>query len=101
MKFGGNLANSVIKGAVAHNEILHGSKFLKADPLNGFSVRNFQIQTAKLAPVSDIVVYGAEGAKPDQLLTLAKQISSAQERWRQRFDPGEEFRLVNTFVLSS
>lgn len=101
VKVGGELTGSRIKGAVAPNEILCGSTFLEADPPMGFSVRNFHIQTAKLAPVSDIIVYGEDGVKPAQLLSLAKQVSSAQESWRQRFDPGEELRLANTFILSS
>ncbi|WEW60941.1 tyrosine/serine/threonine protein phosphatase pps1 [Emydomyces testavorans] len=101
VKVGEDLTSSRIKGAVAPSEIITGSTFLEADPPVGFSVRNFHIQTAKLAPVSDIVVYGDDGVNPAQLLSLAQQISSAQETWRQKFDPGEELRLVNTFTLSS
>ncbi|EEP80379.1 conserved hypothetical protein [Uncinocarpus reesii 1704] len=101
VKVGGELSSSRIKGAVAPSEILNGSTFLDADPPMGFSVRNFHIQAAKLAPVCDIVVYGEDGVKPSQLLSLAKQVSSAQETWRLKFDPGEEHRLVNTFILST
>ncbi|EAS27968.1 pps1 dual specificty phosphatase [Coccidioides immitis RS] len=101
VKVGGELASSRVKGAVAPGEIINGSTFPDPDPPVGFSVRNFQIQTAKLAPISDIILYGEDGVRPAQVLSLAKEISSAQEAWRHRFDPGEELRLVNTFVLST
>ncbi|KAI1940704.1 tyrosine/serine/threonine protein phosphatase pps1 [Ophidiomyces ophidiicola] len=101
VKAGGDLSRSKIKGAVTPDEIINGSVFPEADPPVGFSVRNFHIQTAKLAPTSDIVIYGDDSVKPTQLISLAKRISSAQEAWRKKFDPGEELRLVNTFILST
>lgn len=89
-----------IKGAVAPDEILSRSSFIDADPTQGFSVRSFHIQTAKMAPLSDIVVYGEEGAKGEDILSLALEIATAQREWRKRFDPGQETQLFNTFALS-
>jgi dual specificity MAP kinase phosphatase len=100
VKYGGNLTKSRIKGAVAPDEILSKSAFIDADPQEGFSVRNFHIQVAKLAPLSDIVVYGEDGIKGADLLSLALEISNAQKEWRMRFDPGQETPLFNTFALS-
>lgn len=101
VKVGGDLSESKLKGAVTPDEILDGCSFIEADPPTGFSVRNFHIQTAKLAPVSDIVVYGDDDVKEEEILGLAVDIAAAQDEWRREYDPGQEFRTVNTFVLSS
>ena len=100
VKYGGDLSRSRIKGAVAPEEILDRSSFIDADPTEGFSVRSFNIQTAKMAPLSDIVVYGEEGTKQEDILSLALEIATAQREWRKRFDPGQESQLFNTFILS-
>ncbi|KAL2380039.1 hypothetical protein RJZ90_004863 [Blastomyces dermatitidis] len=101
VKAGGDLSRSRIKGAIAPEEILSqsGTTFIDADPPEGFSVRNFHIQTAKLAPLSDIIVYGEDGANGSDLLELADGIARAQKEWRRRFDPGQENSLFNTFIL--
>ena len=100
VKYGGDLSKSRIKGAVGPDEILDRSSFIDADPTKGFSVRSFHIQTAKIAPLSDIVVYGEDGTKQEDILSLALEIATAQREWRKRFDPGQESQLFNTFILS-
>lgn len=103
VKLGGDLSKARIKGAVSAGEVLSpsSSRFLMADPPDGFSVRNFQIQTAKLAPMSDIVIYGEDGVSKDELLALAEQFAVAQHAWRLKHDPTQERPAYNTFVVSS
>ncbi|KAL1955157.1 hypothetical protein VTO42DRAFT_8972 [Malbranchea cinnamomea] len=100
VKYGGDLTKSRIKGAVAPDEILDKSTFIDADPTEGFSVRSFHIQTAKMAPLSDIVVYGEDGVKQEDVLSLAREIATAQKEWRKRFGEGQETQLFNTFTLA-
>jgi dual specificity MAP kinase phosphatase len=45
-------------------------------------------------------VYGEDGIKGADLLSLALEISNAQKEWRMRYDPGQETPLFNTFALS-
>ncbi|TQB76932.1 tyrosine/serine/threonine protein phosphatase pps1 [Monascus purpureus] len=103
VKVGGDITTSRLKGAVAPNEVLgpSGTAFLDIDPPQGFSVRNFQIQTAKVAPLSDIVVYGEDGVSQKDLLAAAGGFAIAQEDWlvRNSIDPGTP--LFSTFILSS
>ncbi|EZF29629.1 hypothetical protein H109_02749 [Trichophyton interdigitale MR816] len=101
VKVGGDLTKAKLKGAVAPDEILAGSSFIDADPPEGFSVRNFHIQTAKLAAISDIIVYGDDDVSEESILAVAVDISTAQEEWMRKYDPGQETRLFNTFVVSS
>ncbi|KAK2766930.1 tyrosine/serine/threonine protein phosphatase pps1 [Arachnomyces sp. PD_36] len=103
VKVGGDLGTARLKGAIAPEEILSptGSGFLEPDPPEGFSVRNFQIQASKLASLSDIIVYGEDGAHPEDVMELAENIAMAQKDWRKRFDNGFESPIFNTFVLSS
>ncbi|OOF97449.1 hypothetical protein ASPCADRAFT_206282 [Aspergillus carbonarius ITEM 5010] len=102
VKVGGDLSTARIKGAVSPDEILvpSGVDFLPVDPREGFSVRNFQIQTAKLAPLSDIVIYGEDGVPKRQILEIAGRVSTAQHNWRVRNDPDHSFPAYNTFVLA-
>lgn len=72
-----------------------------ADPPEGFSVRNFQIQTAKLAAMSDIVVYAEDGASRSELLALAEDFAFAQQAWRMKHDSTQERPSYNTFVVTS
>jgi len=72
-----------------------------ADPPEGFSVRNFQIQTAKLAAMSDIVVYAEDGTSKSELLALAEDFSLAQQAWRMKHDSLQERPTYNTFVVTS
>lgn len=102
VKLGGDLSKARIKGAVAPHEVISStSRFLMADPPEGFSVRNFQIQTAKLAPLSDIVVYGEDGVDRAELLAIAEEFTNAQAAWRFKHDPMQERKPYNTFVLTS
>ena len=107
VKAGGDLSKSRIKGAISPEEILsplkgRGSVFLDADPKDGFSIRNFQIQTAKMALVSDVVIYRDKDTKVSTATNIAKRIAEAQDTWRESNDLiaqcGSSF---NTFVVSS
>lgn len=102
VKLGGDLTIARIKGAVCASEVLSpSSRFLMADPPEGFSVRNFQIQTAKLAAMSDIVVYAEDGASRSELLALAEDFAFAQQAWRMKHDSTQERPTYNTFVVTS
>lgn len=86
VKADGDLGCARLKGAVSPDEIIqHGnhSEFIEADPREGFSVRNFQIQTAKIACVSDIIVYGKD---VDETRKVAWDIAAAQRRWYEKND---------------
>ena len=113
MKAGGDLSHSKLKGAVAPEEILAPlqagrdkkneelADFLDADPRDGFSVRNFQIQAAKMASISDVIVYQDSRTPREEAERLAKRIARAQTGWQRKTDglfPGP--RQYNTFVLS-
>ncbi|CAJ2510685.1 Uu.00g063100.m01.CDS01 [Anthostomella pinea] len=99
VKADGNLAASRLKGAIAPHEFLQpGSEgeFIEADPKVGFSVRNFQIQAAKTAATSDIVVYGDDAT---MVRKLAWEIASAQSKWRQKHQhQGHPLPQYNTFI---
>lgn len=102
VKMGGDLSKARIKGAVSPSEVIApSSRFLMADPPEGFSVRNFHIQTAKLAAMSDIVVYAEDGASKSALLALAEDFAMAQQAWRMKNDPMQERPTYNTFVVTS
>ncbi|KAK8141149.1 tyrosine/serine/threonine protein phosphatase pps1 [Beauveria asiatica] len=86
VKADGDLANSRLKGAIGPDEIMNNSptaEFVDPDPTDGFSVRNFHIQTAKMALVSDIIVYGDD---VPQTRRTAWNIAAAQKRWREQND---------------
>ncbi|KAL8413867.1 hypothetical protein RB594_005199 [Gaeumannomyces avenae] len=99
VKADGDLATSRLKGAIAPHEFLQpgdAAEFLDVDPRDGFSVRNFQIQAAKNAMTSDIIVYG-----DDELLVrrLGWDIANAQHLWRQKHEAGGDILpRYNTFV---
>ena len=102
VKADGDLTCSRLKGAVAPAEFLQrGSlpEFLEADPRDGFSVRNFHIQTAKVARTSDIIVYGDDMA---QVRKLAWDIAAAQDRYREtHYAEGDGSLDFNTFICTS
>ncbi|KAL8808934.1 MAG: hypothetical protein Q9200_003881 [Gallowayella weberi] len=106
VKVGGNLSKSKVKGALGPEEILssdpsHHDTFLDADPREGFSVRNFQIQTTKMAVVSDIVVYRDSDSTEKNLFNLAKRLSRAQSTWRAKSANGDqELPRYHVFVVS-
>lgn len=106
MKCGGDLSKARLKGAIAPDELLQPClsrcpKFHDADPREGFSVRNFQIQAAKMALVSDVVVYGDDGASQKDVRALAKTIAAAQKAWREKCETGVmDIPVYSTFTVS-
>lgn len=107
VKVGGDLSRSKLRGAISEEEVLDSRRgqhanFLDVDPRDGFSVRNFQIQATKMAMVSDVVIYGGEDAKEDDVRDLAERFAFAQDTWRVKNSNGDGDALVfNTFILSS
>jgi len=99
VKADGDLSTARLKGAVAPQELLKSGtdgEFLDIDPREGFSVRNFQIQTVKSALLSDIVVYGDDAAK---VKSIGWKIAAAQGKWRQQHVQLEaELPTYNTFI---
>lgn len=103
VKADGDLAVSRLKGAISPHEFLQcasaSPEFHDVDPKEGFSVRNFQIQAAKSAMTSDIIVYGDD---PLATRKMACDIASAQLRWRERHEAqGHPIPTYNTFVCVS
>ncbi|KAK9370217.1 hypothetical protein V1509DRAFT_617090 [Lipomyces kononenkoae] len=97
----GSLGSCKLRGTVSHKEFLpdvsSGQEgFLNLDPVRGVGLRNFDIQVAKIATLSDIVVYSKKGQPTDGLLGLAKRIAQAQ-LYHRAITPGcPEF---NTFIV--
>lgn len=87
VKADGDLNTARLKGAIAPHEFLQlggaAVEFLEVDPKEGFSVRNFQIQAAKSAMTSDIIVYGEHEATVRKLVF---DIAAAQLRWRDKHE---------------
>jgi len=108
VKAGLDLSRARLKGSILAEELLDLSrlgnlegKFIDIDPREGFSVRNFDIQTAKLATLSDIVIYGDETTPREMVINLAERLSKAQQAWREKFSTKKNKVLeYNTFVLS-
>ena len=107
VKVGGDLTKARLKGAVSADELLDlkngkDASFLDVDPKDGFSVRNFQIQAAKMATVSDIVVYADTETKREEMHDLAKKFATAQQTWQVWNGHGDEHvPIFNTFIMSS
>lgn len=101
VKADGDLGTGRLKGAVAPDEFLSRgppAAFIEADPPDGFSVRNFQIQPAKMAFTSDVVVYGDD---PTQVRRVAWDVSAAQVQWRElHASQGQALPEYNTFVCT-
>ncbi|KAI1104438.1 hypothetical protein F4804DRAFT_332322 [Jackrogersella minutella] len=98
VKADGDLSTARLKGAIAPNEFMNpGSdgEFIEVDPKEGFSVRNFQIQAAKTAITSDIIVYGEDAGL---VRKLGWEIASAQSKWRRKH---ETLPKYNTFICVS
>ncbi|WQF81477.1 Putative Dual specificity protein phosphatase [Colletotrichum destructivum] len=102
VKADGDLSVARLKGAIAPQEFIHltaAPDFLDVDPRDGFCVRNFQIQAAKAAMLSDIVVYGEDDAA---VRKLGLDIATAQLRWRQRHETqGHTIPEYNTFLCAA
>ncbi|KIH95009.1 hypothetical protein SPBR_09233 [Sporothrix brasiliensis 5110] len=101
VKADGQLQVARLKGAIAPGEFLQpgtAAEFLDPDPKEGFSVRNFQIQAAKTAMTSDIIVYGDDSAA---VRKLAWRIAAAQKTWRDKHDiEGIALPRYNTFACT-
>ncbi len=102
VKADGELGVARLKGAIAPQELMQPgpeAEFLEPDPKEGFSVRNFQIQAAKMATASDIIVYGDN---PIAAQKLGWDIAAAQRRWREKHDSqGHAIPTYNAFVCTS
>lgn len=102
VKADGDLSVARLKGAIAPQEFLSQSsspEFVD-DPREGFSVRNFHIQPAKVALVSDIIVYGDDA---EQAHKTAWDVAAAQRTWRERQIANGQHGVpeYNTFVCTS
>ena len=104
VKADGDLDRARLKGAVAPDEFLDfggatGPCFLEVDPKDGFSVRNFQIQPAKIAITSDIIVYGAD---TNETKSVAWEIACCQQQWREKQrSKNHDVPTYNTFVCTA
>ncbi len=67
-----------------------------------FSVRNFHIQAAKIARVSDIVIYGDESTDQRIIKSVAERTSLVQRKWRKELEgSGQCLDPFRTFVLTT
>lgn len=103
VKADGDLNSSRLKGAISPDEFLEPggatAEFLDIDPREGFSVRNFQIQAAKAAMTSDIIVYGDDEVAVRQ---LGWDIVAAQQKWRDKHEvQRHKLPTYNTFICVS
>jgi dual specificity MAP kinase phosphatase len=107
VKAGGDLTRSRLKGSVAPDEILSlcdniDKGFLECDPRDGFSVRNFHIQAAKIAKISDIIIYGDETTDQRIIKSVAERTSIVQRRWKKELEAtGQCLEPFHTFVLTT
>lgn len=107
VKAGGDLSRGRIKGAVAPDEVFSlcdtdQRGFLDCDPAEGFSVRNFHIQAAKMAQVSDIVVYGDDQTDHRIIRSVAERAAKVQRQWKRDLEAqGQAPETFHTFVLTS
>ena len=70
-------------------------------PREGFSVRNFQIQAAKWAQVSDIVIYGDSQTDYRIIKSVAERTARVQRMWRKEVEStGQSPETFHTFVLT-
>lgn len=105
-KAGSVLVESKLIGAMPASELLAGgdelgNAFLDANPREGFSVRNFQIQQAKAATISDIVVYGGPETSNEDVLLLASRFAAAQRSVQEvRKLDEQDSPEFHTFVLT-
>lgn len=58
-------------------------EFLVLDPPDGISLRNFHIQVAKWATISDIYVYAPDPADKAYARSVARMVALAQRRFRE------------------
>lgn len=97
----GRLANSVESRTFLSGEHSRsGSIFMTGDPVWGVGLRNFHIQCAKIATLSDIVIYdpACTGSATKESLALAGRLVAAQKHFReQQLGHLPEY---NTFILT-
>jgi len=90
-------------GAVNHPEILGRAQrdghFLDPDPPKGICLRNFHIQVAKMALLSDVVVYSPRG-QTKEVLDVAEKIAQAQRFVRMKYSTCGTGPIFNTFVVA-
>ncbi|KAI9155309.1 Dual specificity phosphatase [Paramyrothecium foliicola] len=102
VKADGDIDVARLKGAIGPEEILQrGSEitFVDPDPRDGFSIRNFHIQPAKISLLSDIIVYGENAHLTRQ---IAWEIAAARRHWREgQLAQGSFPPVYNTFVCES
>lgn len=107
VKANSDLTKAKLKGALGSEELLcvkdgKDPVFVESDPRLGFTVRNFHIQAAKMARLSDIVVYGTEGPEDPQVRLIAERFAVAQQAWaKQNTRKETQAPKFNTFVISS
>lgn len=107
IKAGGDLSRARIKGAVAPDEVLSlcdddKKGFLDCDPQEGFSVRNFHIQAAKIIQVSDTIIYGDDRTDHRIIRSVAERAAKVQRQWRKELEAqGQMPETYHTFVLTS
>lgn len=77
------LKNQIVEDCIALN---HLPIFLNIDPDRGVSLRNFQIQVAKLATCSDFIIYGSNYRRITRVLWLAQRLEAHQEDSDQVYD---------------
>ena len=75
-----------------HSAIPFAARFLVLDPAEGISLRNFQIQVAKWATISDIAVYASNPKDHVRAASIARLISVAQRDFRNENTSMAEFR---------
>jgi dual specificity MAP kinase phosphatase len=101
VKADGDIDVSRLKGAIGPEEILQpgsDANFVEPDPREGFSIRNFHIQPAKVSLLSDIVVYGEDKALTHN---VAWDIAAARHRWHEsQLANGGSAPIYNTFVCT-
>jgi dual specificity MAP kinase phosphatase len=102
VKADGDIDVARLKGAIGPEEILQrgsDASFVDPDPRDGFCIRNFQIQPAKMSLLSDIIVYGE-----DSKLTrrVAWEIAAARRCWHDtQLANNGSVPIYNTFVCES
>jgi len=92
-------------GAVNPSEILgrvqRDGHFTDPDPVKGICLRNFHIQTSKMALLSDIVVYSPRGGQSKEVLDVAERMAHAQHLVRMKHSADQEgVPMYNTFVVN-
>lgn len=107
VKSGSDLSRCRLKGAITPEEFLQSNdagevNFGDVDPREGFNVRNFQIQAAKWAFLSDIIVYGDAERSAAEVRELGEQIAKAQKSWKEMQRKQDHFiPTYSTFVCTS